>query len=446
MKKLILGFKLLIIFMFFIGCSGSSSDSISTTDLISDSSLRSAIESQLGTTITLDNLATIQSLNVFGSGVVSDLSGIHHLTQLQSLSISVTMEAARDLDKLATSLEVLNIDLRNPNGSVQDTSSLGLLTNVKELSLSSNFIDNVLFLENLTNLTRLQIYSTSLSNFNVLNQLTKLVYLRLRAPNLTSIGFLNSPQLRSLEITGANLGSLNGIETSNNIVHLNLPNNNISDISSLSSLSSLNRLNLRNNRVRDISSLVNLPIKTLDLKENFISTLPSDMANMSVLSRLDLSDNYIYDITNLSNIITLKYLNLSLNSVTNLSASGLTSLEELDISFCALNTIPGLTNFPSLFRLNLSNNNLITIDNIATMISLEDLNISHNDIQSISALSNLLSLKMLSIENNNIADLSVLQSLNALTALYNFDNPLDSNSQSVIIPALKDRGVTVFSN
>lgn len=129
------------------------------------------------------------------------------------------------------------------------------------------------------------------------------------------------------------------------LVELNLSDNNLDSIPpGLDTLADLKRVSFRHNNFTNIEGFTTLSqIKMLDLNDNFITTIPADIANMESLEILDLSSNKISELPiELLRLKNLKALNLSNNPLKQLPEwiGQLTGLEELNLQQTQLESLP----------------------------------------------------------------------------------------------------------
>ena len=135
----------------------------------------------------------------------------------------------------------------------------------------------------------------------------------------------------------------------------------------------------------------------------------------------------------LSNMINLKLVDLSSNSLTSLdmffSADNIYSkLKELYLDNNNLSDISLLSQTPMLTLLTLSNN-VLESDDIAVLadkVYLTYLSLNNNRISDISSLSKLTTLTELRLHNNNISNIEALKNMSAMTKLYLGNNSIDS--------------------
>lgn len=111
---------------------------------------------------------------------ISNLSGIEHLTNLESLDLN--HNPISNIDALSGLNNLTRLDM--VDNKVSNINALSKLTNLTSLNLNSNQISNVDALSKLTNLTYLDLYQNRISNINALSNLTNLTYLNLRGNNI----------------------------------------------------------------------------------------------------------------------------------------------------------------------------------------------------------------------------------------------------------------------
>ncbi len=281
---------------------------------------------------------------------------------------------------------------------------------------------------------------------------------------------LDFVELTYLDGSERNITDLTGLEYATSLTELGLTYNQISDISPLTNLISLTTVDLWFNQITDISPLADLTnLTTLNLVNNQIIDI-SPLANLTSLTGLWLHDNQISDISPLANLTTLTGLGLNRNQIgdisplaglTNLTLglwlahnqisdisplANLTSLTELYLGSNQISDISPLANLTSLARLELADNGISYISPLADLNSLTRLYLWDNQISDISPLANLTSLTELDLHSNQISDiLALVQNAGLGTGdTINLEvNPLSSDSITIYIPQLEERGVTV---
>lgn len=199
------------------------------------------------------------------------------------------------------------------------------LTNLEELDLSNNGIDNIDFASSASNLKKIILKNNNISDITTLKNHMGLEYIDLSDNNLTEIGYLQ------------NYG---------NVKYLDLSNNNITDITSVGNLTLLESVFLNNNKLtvfKDaLASLDNL--KELGLGNcglTFTQINSISFVNKSNITYLDLSGTSVNlnSVTQFTNLKSLILENANLNNGADISElNKLKSLTYLDISNNDLNT------------------------------------------------------------------------------------------------------------
>ena len=163
-------------------------------------------------------------------------------------------------------------------------------TNITVLSVPSHEITSegsVLQLRHFTDLTELRLWDNRIDDLRALSGLV----------NLTTLS-LGTNQI-------SDLTPLSGLT---NLTELKLSDNQISDLSPLAGLTNLERLVLSGNQISDLSPLAYLTNLTiLELDNNQISDL-TPLLGLTNLEELTLADNQINDVAPLSNLPNLRYV------------------------------------------------------------------------------------------------------------------------------------------
>ncbi len=231
--------------------------------------------------------------------------------------------------------------------------------------------------------------------------------------------------LRSLNVGGAGVSSLTGLEIAVRLEHLDLSDNGLTDVSALAGLTNLRTLLLDGNALRDLSPL----------------------AGLTRLEALTLSRNGLEDISMLSRLSRLKQLWLDGNGLTDISAlSALGSLIYLHLGDNRIADISPLAGLLALRRLWLPGNIVVDVSALAGLRELRRLDLSRNGIADASPLRGLPRLSWLRLGWNRLADVSALAGHSGLAdggALGLRGNPLDAAALETHIPALRGAGVTV---
>lgn len=216
---------------------------------------------------------------------------------------------------------------------------------------------------------------------------------------------------------------------------LSIKDQTLDTIGFLSSLTNLKELSLTDCRfsAHELETIAGLPLlERLTLSDCGLSTI-SGLENALNLTYLDLSYNTIRNLTPLSAIAKLQTLNMSHNALTGLgSLSNLANLEELDISYNVVTSISPLTSCLNLKRLIANNNQITNLNDIQNLTNLTVLNVNKNSLSDVSILATSTNLTELDIGSNSITDITALSTLTNLE-LFNF-----SYNQVEHLPAWPD--------
>ena len=204
------------------------------------------------------------------------------------------------------------------------------------------------------------------------------------------------------------------------LTQLAIRNGQFESLSSLSALSSLEDLAIADMTVssEDLQTIASLP------KLTRLAMTGCDLSGISALSAatsltyLDLSNNTIRDLTALENMSQLTYLNLNHNAVTTLDSIGkLTNLTALDLSYNSIAESAPLAACTQLTILDLTGNSMTAVEGLEKLTSLQALSIAFNKLTDVNPLAANTALTVLDISNNAITDITALKTLTNLVNL-----------------------------
>lgn len=188
--------------------------------------------------------------------------------------------------------------------------------------------------------------------------------IKLPSRNLTGIiswqSLLKITHLRLLDLSNNSLqGSVPGwFWSRTNLVHVNLSNNKFGGtigfkpISGNWSTSPIQTLNLSTNRFTNAVRLSGFPsLRVLDLSHNALGSLPSGLTNLTKLEHLDISACEIWgSIKPISVIRSLKFLDVSVNSLNGTFPSDFPPLANLSFLNVSVNNFKGFVGFDKYKR------------------------------------------------------------------------------------------------
>lgn len=211
----------------------------------------------------LEYFTNLESLTIWGNGVVNDLSFLQNCHQLKDL-ILWECNSVNDINGLSY---LDNLETLTMHFDVYDISALSSLVNLKSLTITSSGLEDITPISNLVNLESLKIDANNPYSNTSWSGLTKLTTVEAYCED---IDFLEgATNIKELILTGVNLDDISVVGTLVNLEKLTLENCiYLQDISALSELSNLKELS-----ITGLSSIENISvIGTLsNLKELKIS-------------------------------------------------------------------------------------------------------------------------------------------------------------------------------
>ena len=368
------------------------------------------------------DLKPIMHLDLSGLGIGS-IEGLRYFSNLTELNLDDNyIEEIYDITDL-TKLTSLSLK----NNLVSDLSPLAAMQNLRELDIRNNKILDVEPLKRLTNLERLNLRDNYIKSIDSLSDLKGLEYLNLHSNyNIMSIQpIADLVNLQTLILRDVNVGN---------------------DVNVLESMNQLRIINLRNSGIGNegIEVIGKLPdIVKLDLSENHITNI-KPLKNLKNLEEVDICDINITNLEPLSELTGLIYLNLHsnlridslrpLSKLVNLQTLALKSVQVggyidilesmkdlrcLDLINCGVqdSDLIIIGELQNIQQLNLSYNLLSDISTVELPQNIRELNLSRNQIIDLSPLSNMYNLKTLNLRYNSIENIDPLSELTGLTYL-----------------------------
>ena len=167
--------------------------------------------------------------------------------------------------------------------------------------------------------------------------------------------------IESLDLSGRNLDSIEGLDVFINLKELNISDNILSSLEPLSELSTIERLDISGNSIDNFTPILNLPnLKYVDLSSNTVNIyLDTSVRELSFSAEVVLyNDGEI--INNINPIIKdFLYDNYSVEEP--ITYYDVKNIDELSIRNSELNALNGIEYFTGLKELNLYGNNISDI-------------------------------------------------------------------------------------
>ncbi|MBN1802764.1 MAG: leucine-rich repeat domain-containing protein [Candidatus Lokiarchaeota archaeon] len=286
-----------------------------------------------------------------------------------------------------------------------------------------------------------------LINFKTIDVLTKKL-------GITPIELENS-KVVTLDLKNKNIRESAKIEPLKNLKMLrtlNLNNNYLLSLpETFCSITSLQALNLSLNQLSNLpESIENFrELRTLDVSNNDLRILPDTIGNLVNLQRLDLSNNHMIRTLpeSIGRLGSLTLLDLSNNRIEELpdSIGDLASLEYLDLSGNQIEELPdSIDTLTNLKVFNLENNRLKSLPkSIGGLASIQALYLGSNHLSTIpESIGDLTTLQRLDLHNNELKmlprSISKLASLYMLEAYYNEIEEIPQSIENMMALQLLD--------
>ncbi|CAL6057823.1 Conserved_hypothetical protein [Hexamita inflata] len=301
------------------------------------------------------NQCGINTIKYLTQSKIDKQKKVRNLISLQCLDISDNQ--ITNIDRLS---KLSNLKILYLNGNyIENISELSKLNKLQQLDLSNNQGDSNLIelISSLTNLEQVNISSNNIENINVLSNLTNLQQLNISNNQISSINSLKSLiNLRELNISSNQILNIDALANLKNLQILDISHNEkISNYKPLCGLISLYNLNIMQNpnfqtqmlSAEDIQSLIKL--KKLNLSYNIIKNTNIKnikshiLYNFIHLQQLNLRQTGIKNIYFLSRLEHLQYLDISNNEINDVEPiSALKKLQFLKISEYEMHIVIGL--------------------------------------------------------------------------------------------------------
>lgn len=233
--------------------------------------------------------------------------------------------------------------------------------------------------------------------------------------------------MRGLNLPGAGIQDLSGLECAQGLLSLGLADNEITNIEPLLHLTGLEQLELSGNQITDLSALGTLHRLTrLAVDENGV-TNASPLANLTQLETLDLSGNELTDVSALRDLDQLAVLVLSRNQLTDVEAlAGLERLIGLELDDNAIRSLEPLEGLVNLRFVDLDGNMITSLEPLSDAVDMQEIEASRNALTSLAGVEQMVGITRIVAQENQITSTAGVRNLVALSTLDLGDNALTS--------------------
>ena len=386
------------------------------------------IKKKHGDPITVTEMKTLTKIDGRDKDIYN-LAGLEVATELGELDLG--RNVIEDLSPLQelTNLQTLKLN----NNKITDLTPLKELINLKILWLNNNKITDLTPLKELINLKILWLNNNIIMDISPLKCLNNLTYLKLDDHIIVDRSKLpNNLVVESVEkYSECELSDKLRPVISMAIEEKHKIKKKHGDPITVTEMKILTKIDGRD---KDICNLAGLEIATelgeLDLGRNAIEGL-SPLKELTKLKTLKLNNNKITNLEPLKELINLRTLWLNNNKITNLEPLQeiVTELGELDLGRNAIEGLSPLKELTKLKTLKLNNNKITNLEPLKELINLQTLWLNDNKITNLEPLKELINLRTLWLNNNKITNLEPLKELINLQTLR-----LDNNNIVDISP------------
>ena len=307
---------------------------------------------------------------------------------LHSLSLPVRIAIARSLRKATdavSDLDVIEIQDLHCHNRIrdEDMTSIGCLTNLRQLDLSFRRICDIQPLQQLTWLRKLDLSETLVTDIQILSRLSQLEDLRVRGTNVSEVSSLSSlRKLTFLDLTLTLVSCVADLRSCSQLTTLKLAGTGVSNLSALQECVGLAALHVEGmkkplpGRFPDFEVLRELHAHSTNFEGSF------DFASLSTLHELGVENTSLVTIDGIEAIKALRVLRIDHNFIDDLSP---------------------LLRLPQLTHLSAKHLPPFPLEVLGDVRSLESLEIGGSWITSVQALDSLSRLRYLTLRDISVA-------------------------------------------
>lgn len=204
---------------------------------------------------TLEKIAAIDSLNLSGNQLISDITPLIALKDLRYLNLNDTRVSDLSPLRYAAFLKQLNV----ANTQVQDISILQYFEGLRKLNVSNNRVSDIKSIEKLQLLEDLNLSGTQVYQFSIIKGLTELKSLNLSQTNFGDMTQLSGlSKLQQLVISRSGVINLNGIRGCSSLISLDISETAVKDLAPVSALKQLEEIRINQTSVSELIPLSGL--------------------------------------------------------------------------------------------------------------------------------------------------------------------------------------------
>ncbi len=289
----------------------------------------------------LKEFANLSEVHLYNQSSIGDFSVLAEIPTLRKVTLdncAVTNDRLREVVK-ATQITELTLD----NNSIDNVQPLSSLTSLNFLSLCNNKLTEIKGLDKLESLTTLILVGNKIGDLSAISGPKTITELSVADNEITSLmGAGNLTGLTKLDLSGNKLTSLSGISSLSSLETLTAISCGLTDIAAISKLTGLATIDLSGNKIADLSALRQTGVTTLTLVDCNIKSLNA-INGIRTLRTLNVSDNPIEDVTPIISLPTLETLDISNTKVTMVvGLRGCGTLRTIRAIGCRLDDADGL--------------------------------------------------------------------------------------------------------
>lgn len=204
----------------------------------------------------LEQLASIDSLNLEGDPFIQDIEPLAALRELRYLNISNTK--IKDLEPLRYSMGLETLIARN--SSIVNLEALRYFDKLNYLDISQTRVDDITAIGKLNQLRHLNLSGTYAFVFEVLSKLSKLQYVNLSDTEFADLQLLSlNRDLTTLLVSQTKVSSLLPLKDLRNVIELDASESKILDLSGLESHPAISKISFNRTTISDLSPLLEAP-------------------------------------------------------------------------------------------------------------------------------------------------------------------------------------------